>query len=86
MHSNRMRTAHSLPHRGGCDGSLNWGVSIQGGLYPGVSVWGVSVRETPGQRPPGRNMGPDTETLRRNMEPETETPQKEHRTMQPDRK
>ena len=44
------------------------GVSLSRGcLYPG---------RPPGQRPPGRNMEPKTETPRRNMELETETPGK----------
>ena len=47
-------------------------------------------RELPEQRPSGKNMGLETQTLwkktpRKNMEPETETPQKEHETRQPDR-
>ena len=84
MHSSRMRTFRSLPYgeevsvQGGSlsgeEGLCLGGVSVELGLCPGglclgISVGRVSVRETPGQRSPGKNMGP-----------ETETPQKEHGT------
>ena len=56
MHSSRMRTARSLPcrevylcRRGLCPGGL-----FPGGLFPEGSLSG---------RPPGRSMGPGTETL-----------------------
>ena len=41
------------------------GISVQEGLCPGVS----------GQRPPGRNIGPEAQTPIRNMGPETQTPE-----------
>ena len=71
-----MGTACSLPYRwvsawrgGLCPGVSVWGVSVQGGLCPGGALSrgslsiGVPVRETwdQRQRPPGRNMRPETE-------------------------
>ena len=65
-------------------GSLYRGISVQGSLSGGFlsSGWylsmglcpGVSVRETPPERrPPGRNMGLETETPKRFMVPDYQT-------------
>ena len=45
MHSSRMRTARTLPYRGGfCPGGLCLGVSVQGGLCLEGLCLGVSVQ------------------------------------------